>query len=127
MSRYIFVIESSHPWSGGEQKLPSHLQPEERSQSCGDHPVMERSDVTSLLNTLTTSANTALTLLPFIVLFKGAFILGTLSLHGHLMLHCVPAGLFIKDKVGHLLPSTDARDPVRRPGTTLSALPLPMV
>jgi len=51
--------------------------------------LLERSDLTSLTNTLAGGANTVLALLPLILLFKGAFILG----------------LIVKDKVGHLLPS----------------------
>merc|ERR1711997_872444 len=50
---------------------------------------LERSDLTSLTNTLAGGANTLIALLPVILLFKGAFILG----------------LIVKDKVGHLLPA----------------------
>ena len=43
---------------------------------------LERSDLTSLTNTLAGGANTLIALLPIILLFKGAFILGITSLLG---------------------------------------------
>ena len=68
--------------------------------------MMERSDLTSLTNTLAGGVNTLLALLPVILLFKGAFILGSFS--PSQSPHCsVPSslGLIVKDKVGHLLPA----------------------
>ena len=71
--------------------------------------LQERSDLTTLTNTLTaltSGANTVLALLPLILLFKGAFILGNFSSSSSSpSLFTSSLGLVVKDKVGHLLPS----------------------